>query len=805
MTVFSAAGGLLIFASGGNARPIDLGTAFLLIASSFALRPLLILASAVPSSVAAQVALSLSVDAYLPYFLWRFFSDFPRGVTRWWVRRVERLAVAACAAVGTGLFLSNVMLAIRHKPSLVLSSLAARDPTSQYWTIVYGLCLPAIPFALWKTATAQIEERRRLFLLLATLLVAAVPISVYILLFSLSASFASWAQTPQVHALVMPVLQILTLSVPVTTTYAVLVERMLDIRLLLRVALQHGVARGLVVAAAAMPFAWAAWYLYTRRAETLVGMVTGLQAVPFFGAAALGLAALRLRRRAVETIDRTFFREQYDARQILVDLARQSRDANGPNELSDLLIREIDRAMHLESIVVLIADQGRADLWVPHDRGRVLSAASEICAVLTNAAEPVVVELEKTGTPFDHVAVADREWLADVGARLLVPLLSSVNTLVGIIVLGMKRSELPFSREDRQLLSLIAASGGLTIETRGLFVTPYLDGGSSPSASETTGANMPARECSACQTVQSSASTVCANCKGELFAAAIPYILLGKFRLERRLGQGGMGIVYRGIDLGLHRIVALKTLPKTSPEDSIRLRREARAMAAVVHPNLAMIYGVESWKGTPVLIVEYLDGGTLADRLRRGPLSPSELLELGRALAQAIERIHGAGILHRDVKPSNIGYAGSGVPKLLDFGLARIVSDAVKELPPKGGRGDLEHAPASLQNTTGVVGTPLYMSPQALRCEPPDASFDLWGVGVVLFEALTGRHPFQRATWFETFDAITQATLPDPREWAPGCPEKLQAFFHMALDRDPRRRPATAAELWHGLADSVAV
>jgi eukaryotic-like serine/threonine-protein kinase len=213
-------------------------------------------------------------------------------------------------------------------------------------------------------------------------------------------------------------------------------------------------------------------------------------------------------------------------------------------------------------------------------------------------------------------------------------------------------------------------------------------------------------------------------------------------------------------------------------------------MAAVVHPNLAVIYGIEAWKSTPVLIVEFLDGGTLADRLRQGPLPAIDVVDLGRVLADALERIHAAGILHRDVKPSNIGYTAEAVPKLLDFGLARMVGEhghrSAAEPPVPG---------QSLTNTEGIVGTPLYMSPEALWNEPPDASFDLWSLAVVLVEAATGHHPFQRSTWPQTLDAITRAEIVDATLETHGCTPQLVGFFKQALNRDRNQRPGSAGDL----------
>ena len=152
-------------------------------------------------------------------------------------------------------------------------------------------------------------------------------------------------------------------------------------------------------------------------------------------------------------------------------------------------------------------------------------------------------------------------------------------------------------------------------------------------------------------------------------------MLPGKFRFERRIGTGGMGVVYRGIDLSLGRAVAVKTLRRVSPEDAMRLRREARTAAAVSHPHLAPVYGMETWQGTPMLVMELLEGGTLTQRIEKGRLEAAETVELGIAMAEALEHLHASDILHRDIKPSNIGYTRDGTPKLMDFGIARVMFD----------------------------------------------------------------------------------------------------------------------------------
>lgn len=223
-------------------------------------------------------------------------------------------------------------------------------------------------------------------------------------------------------------------------------------------------------------------------------------------------------------------------------------------------------------------------------------------------------------------------------------------------------------------------------------------------------------------------------------------------------------------------------------------------MAAVTHPNLALIYGAETWRGTPILVVELMADGTLADRLREGPLEPREAVALVAVLAEVLEVLHGAGILHRDVKPSNIGFL-RGTAKLMDFGLAQLYEgagsppDAVDVLAAAtddvAGRRTITRAAGAWSNQ--VVGTPLYLSPEAVSGKPPDPSFDLWALAVVLYETVAGVHPMRAADVDATFRQIRAGDIPDVRTHRPGCPAGIAEFLRRALAPDRRERPATAA------------
>lgn len=264
-----------------------------------------------------------------------------------------------------------------------------------------------------------------------------------------------------------------------------------------------------------------------------------------------------------------------------------------------------------------------------------------------------------------------------------------------------------------------------------------------------------------------------------------------------------MGVVYKAFDLGLGRMVALKALPRVSPELALRLRREARAVAALCHPNLAVIHAADSSFGVPILVFELLEGGTLATRLERGPLGPAEVLNLGVDLASAIDVVHRAGILHRDLKPANVGFTGAGVVKVLDFGLSRFIGDVRSEAhgASRSAAADPTDGPGNEAWTRSdvVVGTLGYFSPEAAVGEPPDPMFDVWSLSVVLYEAATGRNPFLGGSVTDVLHRIIEASVPDPRALAPALPMPLADCLQRALSRNRRLRPQSAQELRQSL------
>jgi hypothetical protein len=490
------------------------------------------------------------------------------------------------------------------------------------------------------------------------------------------------------------------------------------------------------------------------------------------------------RRPVLQAIDRFFFREQYDAHRILGQLAERSRDVEGPAELAELLSQEIGRAIHPESCCLFVVDVKSDTLIAFSPAIRPLSLRSTLARRLARTGRALAANWENRDSAVHLLPSRDAQWLADTGFHLVIPLLGSSSGLVGLLGLGEKRSELPYSGEDEALLLAIASSAALVIENR--LLTDTLSDPHVRLLPRTTSASEAASECDSCGTLAAEAMDTCQHCGGSMSASVVPLVLSGKYEMLRRIGRGGMGVVYRAVDNTLGRDVAVKTLTGVSPGHAQRLRREARVMAAVSHPNLAMIFSAETWLGTLMIIEEFLAGGTLADRLASTRLTPRDATGMGMVLADVAARIHKAGILHRDIKPSNIGYAEDGTIKLLDFGLARIIDAS---------RSSLGDTHSALSSDTGTAhnrirGTLPYLSPEAIDGQMPAADFDIWSICVVMYEAIAGDNPFIDKSPYMTIHRVSNCILPDIRIFVPDAPPALAEFFHVAFSKNRKERSA---------------
>ena len=277
---------------------------------------------------------------------------------------------------------------------------------------------------------------------------------------------------------------------------------------------------------------------------------------------------------------------------------------------------------------------------------------------------------------------------------------------------------------------------------------------------------------------------------------------IGAYQIQTLLGVGGMGEVYRARDTRLGRDVAIKILSRTftsDPERRARFEREARMLASLNHPHIGAIYGVEHVDGIQALVLELVEGPTLADRLQQGPLAVAEALVLARQIADALDAAHEKGIIHRDLKPANIKITSDGVVKVLDFGLAKAAI----------GDGSMAHLTQSPRMASGgtregvIVGTPTYMSPEQARGLAVDKRTDVWSFGCVLYELLTGRVAFKGQTVTDTLAAVLERQ-PAWEALPESTPAAVRRLLGRCLEKDRKQRARDIGDVRLDLDDVIA-
>ena len=261
---------------------------------------------------------------------------------------------------------------------------------------------------------------------------------------------------------------------------------------------------------------------------------------------------------------------------------------------------------------------------------------------------------------------------------------------------------------------------------------------------------------------------------------------LGCYEVVARIGAGGMGEVYRARDTKLCRDVALKVLPEAfarDPERMGRFEREAKVLASLNHPNIASIYGFEDSAGARALVMELVDGPTLADRIAKGAIPLEEALPIAKQIAEGLEYAHERGVVHRDLKPSNVKLTADDAVKILDFGLAKALAGDASAT-------DISSSPTLTHMATQagiILGTAAYMSPEQAKAKPVDRRTDIWAFGCVLYEMLTGKPAFDGETVTDVLAAVVRAE-PDWSRLPAGTPSHLRVLLRRCLQKDPKQR-----------------
>jgi eukaryotic-like serine/threonine-protein kinase len=477
------------------------------------------------------------------------------------------------------------------------------------------------------------------------------------------------------------------------------------------------------------------------------------------------------RERWLLSLDRRFFRERYDANRLLENVVTQIKQAPSPEAVAQSMVQQIDEALHPEFVEVLMRGSGEAR-FVPVTGSlptRAPLPASRAVIGLTELQRPLMLTPDAVSLRH-QLSAAERAQLSELGIELIVPAFAEGrSTPVALIVLGPRRSEEPYNRDDLALLGTIAHALGLLMRPSAAKDAPGLS------------------VCSSCGRCYDRGTTQCTLDGTALTNQSGSRLLNRRYRLERRLDRGGMGTVYEAFDEVLERKVAVKVIREellVAPfsgegiDPRERFRHEARTAAALTHINVVRIYdfGVDL-DDRAFLVMELLEGETLRQRLQRDPvLASGEALHILQGVCSGLKAAHSLALVHRDLKPENIFLQrsdGRVTPKVLDFGLAKAFSTA-QNAAESGGTG------------TGVlIGTLDYMAPEQILGDEVSPAWDVWALSVMAFEMLTGRHPF-RSTSSPT------AVDPDRALLAGNLPRPVANFFKGALSPDGSARPKDA-------------
>lgn len=589
--------------------------------------------------------------------------------------------------------------------------------------------------------------------------------------------------------------------------YAVVRHRIFNVRVLVRRSLQYALARGTLLALMSLPMFGLAGFLFTHRGESLAMLLTGTPAVYVLVILPL-ILVIRYRRRLLESLDRRFFREQYDSRRLLLHVVSMIRGGSDMLALARAAIDEIDKALHPKHLSLWQLDpEGEAlhrGFWrganEPADVAP-LSVTGTLATLLTSDEEPFDVHSRHTRALLRRLPDPERQWLKAVDAHLLVPLLIE-GRIGGLMVLGERKSEEPYSREDRELLRMLGAQLALTLDYTRLKQSPSLVWSPTPLAPVHLHVSDVLRLCPRCGRCYAPGESSCEFDDQPLVPeSGVPRVIEEKYVVTRLLGRGGMGSVYLATQKRLNRPVAIKVLLSHLVGSSSmrnRFEREARIVARLRHPAIVTVhdFGVLP-SGHAYLVMEYLDGETLRKTIEAGPLPPEEVLEILGPVADAVDAAHRAGVVHRDLKPENImivreptaSLGSTRSPRVLDFGLAKMT----------GTIGDDEATIVQSGHSAGFVGTLMYMAPEVLSGHAADARADQYSLALIAYELLAGEHPLGTATSLAAVvRGHTEQVLIPIRERVQSVPLRIAEALDRALSKAPAERYATVGEFVRG-------
>jgi len=734
---------------------------------------------ALPLLVAVAVMLSYVSAAFRTPLLAAFFCLYPKRlfVNRWlWAGFWAGPFAATLYAL---YLLARTVYDPAHltglAPSWVLTAFGVQS-------LVYLLAvLVVLPLSYWKLET--LTDRRRFRVLVFGALLAMLfylPRVIGTSLIRLSPHFYEFFGAPLVYM----AMSLGMLIFPMSFAYAILKQRLFDVRVIIRRGLQYALARRVLLGIPAVAIGLLVLTVVAQGRQSLFSVLK-MHAGSYIAIAAIAAWASTQRQRWLSALDRRFFRDKYDAQKLFHEIVEDTRRADSVEEVAPRVVLRVAEALHTHGCGLLVRKPGesfyRVVATAPAD-----SLSTDLPA--TNKLIPLVRTLEcslsvtaaGSGWLGQQLPQVDKDFLKKAHIELLVPVALKEGSTEALLVLGGKLSEEPYSNEDTALLENVASALALLL-LRGSTIRP----------------GRAFEECPACGTCYDTGTTRCVKEGSALVLVASPRMFAGRYRLDGKLGQGGMGKVYRATDVSLNREVAVKMIRDeffTDQKAIDKFRQESQITGSLAHPNVVTVYdfGVEASQRV-FLVMELLQGITLRQELRAEKrLGPARTLELFEGICAGVGAAHARGLIHRDLKPENIFLSqidAREVVKITDFGVAKTLP-----VSPDDTRDTI---------TGALVGTVKYMSPEQLRGRSLSPRWDLWALAVIAYEALCGSVPFAGEDLTMLQSSIMGVNFPPVSSLLPDAPPGWQTFFERAFAHVEEDRVGSVALFWDELRDCL--
>lgn len=644
------------------------------------------------------------------------------------------------------------------------------------------------------------DQRRRIKWIVYGTAAALLPGVMFFLVFVLLSSLgAAYVPSNSNFQNLLAICNIFAGIIPVTFGYAILKHRVFDINVVVRRSLQYLLAKNVLRAILSLPLI-ALVYAVVSNPNRTVAEILFRNSIYLYLMAAVAVS-LKYRRQLREWIDRKFFREAYDRERLLLGLVDEIKELDSLAEISRLVSNEVEAALHPKHIYAFYREEEKRDLALGYSSGGSgqnlrIPGSYRLLRLMESEASAQEYPLAHN----DLLPKDEKEWLDSLEISLIVPMNGTDSALVGLLLLAEKKSEEPYTPSDRKLLQTIARQMAIVYEN--VWLKDRVDKERKIKREvlarlEDQAINL-VKECPECGACFDSSAEFCETDHNEL-ALSLPVerTIEGKYRLDRLLGKGGMGAVYEAMDLRLDRKVAIKIMLGSMFGDRTALRRferEARSSARLNHPNIITVYdyGVTGAEGA-YLVMEMVNGFNMRSAIEtERVIAPAVAADWFDQVLEGMKAAHKSGIVHRDLKPENVLISKTGnesaVIKILDFGLAKILQLEMSDQKTMTARGT-------------VLGTFGYMSPEQLSGEDVDERSDIFAIGVMVVEVLTGRRPFSGKTYAE----LLRSVVHEPFHFADDSSEgrRLNVVLQKCLAKKREDRFASMAELQRVLIPAI--